>query len=31
VQTGSGSHPPSYTMGTRDSFRGREVDTHLHL
>jgi hypothetical protein len=37
VQTGSGAHPASYPMGTRDSFpggwsgRGVNLTTHLHL
>jgi hypothetical protein len=25
VQTGSGTHPASYPMGTRDSFSGRKA------
>jgi hypothetical protein len=36
VQTGSGVHPASYTVGTRASFqklsgRGMKLTTHLHL
>jgi hypothetical protein len=37
TQTGSGAHPASYTMGTRDSFHGCKaagvvkLTTHLHL
>jgi hypothetical protein len=31
VQTGSGTHPASYPMGTAGSFPEGKVTTHLHL
>jgi hypothetical protein len=31
VQTSSGAHPASYPMGTRGSFPGMKLTTHIHL